>query len=185
MDDSHLYFIAFVPPQEIAANITGLKVNFSKQYHCIKALKLFPHITLQKPFKRSPVDEAELHLNIQPLVESFRSFEVSLNGFGCFDKKNNKVIYIRVEENNSLAQLHRELMLLLRSALHFSENETDLVYHPHITVAYRDLSAEDFHKAWAIYKGKPFSAKFNVNKILLLKHNFRNWEVLSEFTLRK
>ena len=126
-----------------------------------------------------------MHLNLQPIFESFKPFEISLNGFGSFDKKNNKVIYLHAEENNLLSEMHRKLMLLLRAEFNFSETETAFEFHPHITIASRDLSSENFHKAWLEYKDKPFRAKFYVNRAYLMKHNFKKWEVLSEFQFRR
>jgi 2'-5' RNA ligase len=40
-----------------------------------------------------------------------------------------------------------------------------------MTVGYRNLSYENFLKAWEIYKDKPYKTKFIVDKISLLRHD--------------
>ena len=81
-------------------------------------------------------------------------------------------------------ELRDKLMIKLREELRFPTSETPLSFHPHVTIAYRDLSSEDFRKAWAIYKDISFNVNFHVSRAYLLKHNFRQWEVLSEFNFR-
>lgn len=44
-------------------------------------------------------------------------------------------------------------------------------FHPHMTVGYRDLTFENFQKAWKVYKEKEFKTKFLVNEISLLRHD--------------
>jgi len=180
-----LYFIAVLPPKPLAERITAIKKDFAEHYGSHAALRLMPHITLQSPFKRSPDAEVEMHLRLQEFFESYPAFDISLNGFGCFDKPTpkSKVIYIDVLKNEQLFQLHKALMYFLQTELKFTPRETPYSFHPHITLGYRDLTPDNFNKAWAVYKDKPFSATFKIDAAYLLKHDYRQWQMLSRFSL--
>ncbi|MGZ5209988.1 MAG: RNA 2',3'-cyclic phosphodiesterase, partial [Kaistella sp.] len=52
-------------------------------------------------------------------------------------------------------------------------------FHPHLTVAYRDLTFENFKKAWEEYEKKTFEDSFLVDKICLFKHDSQKWNLLS------
>lgn len=179
-----LYFIALLPDRELAERITNIKNSFARNYNCVAALKTMPHITLKSPFKRGPEVEVEMHMRLQHFFEQHNGFTVQLSGFGCFDNPKNKVIYINVLKNEQLSQLHKNLMSYLQSELYFREPETPFAFHPHITLGYRDLSPENFSQAWKVYEHAEFTGKFKVSAAFLLKHNYRNWEVLSMFQLK-
>jgi 2'-5' RNA ligase len=177
-----LYFVALIPGEELSGRIITIKKDFAERYESMKALKIIPHITLQNPFKRNESAEVELHLRLQDFFSAFHSFSIDLSGFGCFEKRN-KVIFIDVVKNNSLFDLHKKLIHFLREEMHFSESESSFMYHPHVTVALKDLTNEQFVKAWMHYKNKTFEGSFVADAVYLLKHDYRKWNVLSKFIL--
>lgn len=180
-----LYFIALIPHSELSDKITAVKYDFSRNYQSSKALKVMPHITLQNPFSRMESFETEFHLRLQDFFSAFHSFNVQLSGYDCFNKNTNKVIFINVVKNDLLSELRKKLIYFLREEMNFSAKESAYSFHPHVTVAYRDLSTEQFNKAWLIYKNKTFEGTFVTNAVYLLKHDYRQWNVLSKFELRK
>ncbi|RZJ47805.1 MAG: RNA 2',3'-cyclic phosphodiesterase, partial [Chryseobacterium sp.] len=52
-------------------------------------------------------------------------------------------------------------------------------FHPHVTVGYRDLTWENYLKAWEVYCEKEFKTKFIVDKIMLLRHDGK-WIPIAE-----
>jgi 2'-5' RNA ligase len=185
MNVKHLYFIALLTPSTHSEKITSIKIDFADKYNCKHALKLPPHITIQPPFRRPASIETEIHSTLQNFFSSFQPFEIKLNGFGSFNKGHSKVIFIRVEENKGLEEMHSRLMSCLRTGLNFSEGETPEVFHPHITLAHRDLLPGNFKQAWLEYKDKPFTGSFQTGSACLLKHNSQKWEVQEEFIFGK
>ena len=179
-----LYFIALLPHKQLAERITGIKSDFARNYGAFKALKVLPHITLQNPVMRSPDAEVEIHLRLQEFFEKYPPFEVELNGFSCFDNAKSKVIFVDVVKNEPLNLMHKELVSFLQSELKFTPRESPYAFHPHITIAYRDLTSETFYKAWDYYKSQPFKGNFKVHTAYLLKHDYRQWQVLSMFPLK-
>lgn len=49
-----------------------------------------------------------------------------------------------------------------------------------MTIGYRDLTFENFENAWNKYQNLKYLRKFQVEKILLLRHDFGKWKVLDE-----
>lgn len=179
-----LYFIALLPHRQLAERITDLKNDFARNYASSAALKTIPHITLQSPFKRSPETEVEMHLRLQEFFENYSAFDIELNGYNFFDNSSNKVIFADVVKNDKLFHLHKALMYFLQTELKFSSRETPYSFHPHITIGYRDLTPENCSKAWAVYKDKPLKGTFKADAAYLLKHDYRQWQVLSRFQLK-
>jgi 2'-5' RNA ligase len=59
-----------------------------------------------------------------------------------------------------------------------------LPFHPHITIAFRDLKKSMFAKAWQEFSSKKFEAVWQVKVIVLLKNEDNQWRVLKEFALQ-
>lgn len=58
-------------------------------------------------------------------------------------------------------------------------------FNPHLTVAYRDLTHENFEKAWKEYENKIFEERFEVEKVGLYKHFDQKWNLISTKELKK
>lgn len=182
----NLYFIALIPPQTICKEVTAIKTDFANHYNSKKALKVMPHITLKAPFKLYEEDHTKLldwfrNLNLTP-----QNFTAHLNGFGCFDNSKVPVIFVKPQVSQALISLQKELIKSFTShfpeiSVHYHEND----FSPHMTVAYRDLSYEEFTKAWQVYQKKEYKASFEVNGLYLLKHDTKQWNIISEHLLQE
>jgi len=78
--------------------------------------------------------------------------------------------------NNSLQPLQKEIIQNFKTMFPFiplANNETR--FHPHITIAYRDLSYSNFIEAWREYEQGNFEARFEVNDFHLLQHDGKKW----------
>ena len=80
-----------------------------------------------------------------------------------------------------LKSLYPDLIRFLLDEMLFTPEELKSKFHPHMTIATRDLTGEAFHKAWPQYKKREFQAKFHVHSIFLLKHNGKTWDIFREF----
>jgi 2'-5' RNA ligase len=179
-DNLSLYFTALLPPDSLSNKIDEERNRFATKYQSYHALKTIPHITLLSPFKRPTIFEVEMHLQLEDFFKTISPFTIELSGYGNFQKQN-KVIFIKVEKSKEILGLHKNFVFTLRNQLQFSDRETSYMYQPHITIAQKDLTAENFHKAWIEYEAKPFKENFIVRKAVMFKHNFRRWELLSVF----
>lgn len=158
-----MYFIAVYPPQEIIDEVKVFKEDLALNYNNSKALKNDAHITLFPPFERELSLENDIRTAFNKINTDISPFEIILNGFGSFPNTKNPVIFAKPEENAELTKLY------VKVTKQFTFNKRS--FHPHVTVGYRNLSWENYLKAWEIYKDKEFKTKFIVDKITLLRHD--------------
>jgi 2'-5' RNA ligase len=51
-------------------------------------------------------------------------------------------------------------------------------FHPHITIATRDLHKKDFHEAWPFFETQKFKAEWEANGLSVLRHDSKCWEII-------
>jgi 2'-5' RNA ligase len=170
-----MYFIALVAPNEINEQVLKWKQLTKDRFGCIVALRSPAHITLVPPFWMDQPLETQLQTAISNFSLQQNSLDVTLKDFGAFKPR---VIYVDVLENNSLQMLHDRLLQLLISLDTFPIEKEDRTFHPHVTIATRDLHKKSFREAWEVFKEKKYDATWLVNSISLLRHNQKNWDVI-------
>ena len=177
-----LYFIAILPPKKISEKVIAIKQEFADRFESSRALRPPPHVTLQAPFKMDDKGQVTLEKMLDDFFKPFPVFKIEFNNFGSFANRRNPVIFIHPLPNEMLNNMHKQLMIFLRTQ-GFSEENTSLHFNPHMTVAYRDLTAANFKKAWAEFAERSFAANFMVEKIHLLRHDGKKWIPVVEFKL--
>ena len=174
-----IYFVAIIPPSPIYEEALKLKLYFKDQYQSKASLNSPPHITVHMPFQWKEEKESELIKTFEQFSIRLKPFNLKLSGFGSFPPR---VLFIDVEKNDSLTALHNDLHQHCKRELNvFNANYKDKAFHPHLTLAFRDLKKPMYTKAWEEFEHKKFSGEFGVNKFALLKHNGKVWEVYKEF----
>lgn len=180
-EGSALYFIAIIPPSPIFEQSSELKNHFKEHYLSKASLNSPPHITLHMPFEWKVKKEEELVSELRLFSKSKETFELELKNFGCFVPR---VIFINVIENEPLRDVQLELHRWCKRELNiFNAQYKDLPFHPHLTLAFRDLKKPMFEKAREEFKDKKFSGSFIADRFTLLKHNGKVWESFKEFVL--
>jgi 2'-5' RNA ligase len=170
-----MYFIALVAPKEINEEVLKWKLFMKERFECTVALRSPAHITLIPPFWMESTRENKLENAITDFSRQKTSFEIYLKNFAAFEPK---VIYIDVLVNEPLQKLHSQLQDFFIGSNLFPTVKEDRPYHPHITIATRDLHKKTFHEAWEIFKEKKYRVSWKANGISLLKHNQKNWDVI-------
>lgn len=168
-----LYFIAIAPDELLSEKIRVIQKDFSDRFNAHKSLNNFPHITLARPFECGEHEENQLMETFENIRLTAGKFILKLNGFGSFPNPKSPVIFIQPEPSPQLERLYSEI----NTGMHFTKTGK---FHPHLTVAYRDLSFEHYGKAWQEYRDRPFSAEFEVQSVGLYKHSGRKWNAISE-----
>ena len=178
-----LYFVAIVPPSPIYEEAFEQKVYFKTKYNSKASLNSPPHITLHMPFKWVEKNEDEIVSHLSTFVRENPPVTIQLNGFSSFPPR---VIFINVEITSELERLQRNLARFFKRQLNlFNANYKELPFHPHLTLAFRDLKKPNYQKAWEEFVGKNYEATFLADKIVLLKHSGSVWEVFQEFELQE
>ncbi len=176
---TQLYFIALMPPPPVLQEVQAFKEYFRDHHHSKAALKSPPHITLHMPFEWKETKEEKLIHALREFSTGRQAFSISLHNFSCFEPR---VIYLDVKPSESLTELQTELHRFCKIRLNlFNARYRDLPFHPHLTLAFRDLKKEEFAKAWIEFSEKKYSANFLADKITLLKHNGNHWMPFREF----
>nr|MBS0037819.1 2'-5' RNA ligase family protein [Saprospiraceae bacterium] len=173
----NLYLIALLPPQTIREEVKSLKMEMRDRFDASHALKSPAHLTLFMPIKRRGEEEGEINRCLNDIANNQSAFQVELNGFDCFPPR---VLFIKVVDHQPIIRLRNAMISHLIEKLNFSPREIGLRFHPHLTIATRDLTEEAFHRAWPEFKKRTYTSEFKVDKISLLKHNGKNWEVFTE-----
>lgn len=175
------YFIALIPPAPIYGESVQLKSYFKEKYNSKASLNSPPHITLHMPFRWKEKKEEELVHKLQRLTKHYDPIKVCLDNFGAFSPR---VIFINVVTDELLHQLQKGIQKFCKRELNlFNANYKEQPFHPHLTLAFRDLKKPNFKVAWEEFSQREYKAEFIADKIALLKHNGKIWEVFKEFTL--
>ena len=176
-----LYLIALVPDATLRARIRALKEEMKRRFGASHALKSPAHITLQMPFRRPDSFETDLEKALETLARKQTGFELPLTGFDCFAPR---VLFVKMENQEHVIDLYSQLQTVLKKQLGFSKKELGYRFHPHMTIATRDLTEEAFMEAWPEFSGRSFQARFPVQSLFLLKHNGKSWDLHREFPFR-
>jgi len=170
-----MYFIAIVLPPSLDQEIRKWKQYMKEHFNCEVALRSPAHITLVPPFWMNDELEDKLREAISLFAQRQTSFEISLKDFAAFKPR---VIYVNVLPNPSLQDLHFQLQEFLVAKISFPIKKEERPFHPHVTIATRDLHKSSFYEAWEIFKDKKYEVTSIISSISLLRHNQKNWDVV-------
>jgi 2'-5' RNA ligase len=176
-----LYLIALVPPEPLRTEVRRLKEEMHHRFHAAHALKSPAHITLQMPFTRPGAEEDAIVDLLAKLAGREEPFQIRLDGFGSFPPR---VLFIRIADHTPLISLQQRLQAGLKKA-GFTDRELTIQFHPHMTIATRDLDARSFEKAWDELRERSFTASFEAGSLFLLKHSGRQWDMYREFHFKR
>lgn len=174
----NLYFIALVPDDWLKTQVKALKEEMRDRFGAKHALKSPAHITLVPPFKRDEMHESFISDFLKRFARVGEPFSLIMNGFGSFPPR---VIYIDINNPEPLRELHTKISKGLKDEYLLAQEELGARFSPHMTIATRDLSEDQYNKAWPEYKNRTFHAKFDVKSVYLLKHNSKFWDIYREF----
>lgn len=175
------YFIAIVPPEPLLSEIRSIKQQIADSYGTKGALRSPAHITLHMPFSWEEAKENRL-------IETFSAcfsgtpFTLRLHDYDCFEPR---VVFIGIENSEPLVALQQAVVRRARQNLQlFNQSDDRRGFHPHVTVAFRDLKKAVFYRLWDYYQHQLFQAAFECQSFCLLKHNGNSWEVFQEFRFK-
>ena len=177
------YFLAIIPPEPLRGEIQQLKERIGATHHTRGALRSPPHITLHMPFLWTESKEDKLIDALGIFASEQQSITIGLNGYSCFRPR---VVFIAVHDNPRLADLQRQLFRYCKLQLNlFNANYKDRPFHPHITLAFRDLKKDQFEILWREMEQQTNQSSFEAMSITLLKHDGHQWQEHRNFQLGK
>lgn len=153
--------------------VRNLQLKIYNLYGAKEPLKLEPHFTIKYAFDTNNLTGVENYFD--DLVSKTKKFEVVLEGINSFESK---VIFLDVRKNDLLTDLHLNLLKDLSEKFSMKPSEfegKDL--HFHVTLAYKDINDETFHKIKKLLKDESPNFKFEVKRLglYLLPNPDQQW----------
>ncbi len=168
-----IYFLAILPPDDILEEVATFKYYARDHFDSARALRSPAHITLEPPFKWEDDRISELKEKIQAFDNSQTAFPVSLHNFSSFPPR---VIFVDVVLSAELEALQAALKLHMRNAVGIKSDRPERPYHPHMTVAFKDLRKSMYGRAWEYFKQVSYERSFEVSSFWILKHDGKIWQ---------
>ena len=170
-----LYFVAIHIPSPIDSEIREYQKEMDTKFGSSRQLRIPVHITLVPPF-RFNAEESVIDAFVKATSDLNCPSEIKLDGFNQFREK---VLFVAVKENSELSLLRSQVFKRISDELSIEWPEYTSNFHPHITIANRDLTRDAFKKAWPIFKDRPYKRTFDKIELVLYKHIDGLWQVRS------
>jgi 2'-5' RNA ligase len=177
------YFIAIVPPEPLQTQIMQMKHDLHERFNTKGALRSPAHITLHMPFDLEGSKEKRFLLESENKKLRIAPFSVVLNDFSGFEPK---VVFIDVLNTMELAQLGAEIVDWMKHEFNiFNQSDDRRGFHPHVTIAFRDLKKNFYFEVMEEFSKKQFRESFLCSAVSVLKHDGNAWQELLKIPLIK
>ncbi|MEO7311634.1 MAG: 2'-5' RNA ligase family protein [Chitinophagaceae bacterium] len=161
-----LYYIGTVCPVDVNEKVVGYKQYMQEKFGSRAAQKSPAHLTLVPPFRA----EEDMESRLLDFIEAFNigivPFDIELNGFDHFG---NKVLFVQVAGNESLKALEMEINHQFVTSFPAITFRSKPDFHPHVTIATRDIPEHRFEEAWNYIKQQEFNAIYACKELKVMK----------------
>ncbi len=175
MTGTALYFTALVLPPELNQKVLHWKQYLFEKYGCKVGLKSPAHITILPPFWMAATLENDLIMATDEIGSATLSFEITTNNYSAFKPR---TLFIDVAPDVVLSNLKTTSDDYFKQHKQFVAKIDARPFHPHITLATRDLHKKAFYEAWSFFEPKEFIETWKATGLSLLKHNTKTWHVI-------
>jgi 2'-5' RNA ligase len=117
---------------------------------------------------------------LQGFFEQEKSFSLSLGGIGSFGKR---VAFLKIKYPPELKESQQRLLAFTRVVLKKDIEISDRNYHPHMTMAYRDVKKDQFQQVMDYLEPRKIKGSFKISEVSLLKKNNGTWNIIERFQL--
>jgi len=179
--DAKMYFLAILTPSQVNSKVLEWKYYMREHFGCVVALRSPAHITMIPPFWMDQELENKLIEDVKSFSAEKDPLKIELQDFDAFRPK---VIFLHVKPNQLLAKLRDELESFLLSKETYPLKPETRPFHPHVTIANRDLMRKDFPEAFNYFKKIAYKQTYIANEIALLKHVAGEWKTAHQFQFR-
>jgi len=168
------YFVGYLIQGKTAKWHFNLVKNVSEKFNTFKLHeRVFPHITIFRPFETGDID------SIKGILRSWIKNKLIPGDFviSGFDHFGDKVVFAKVEINESVKETVKDLRRTIKRISGMPYEEFP-VWRPHVTLA-NHFSLEEFDKIWSYISNlkKPnFILPFDNVTIFRLENN-KKWVI--------
>jgi 2'-5' RNA ligase len=157
--------------------VLQFKLWMRDRFGCTVALKSPAHITLIAPFWLKEQGEIQLLEVLRTFSSDIDELKIEMEGFSHFGRR---VLYIHVKENPGIEELSSQVQDHFIRSFGNAIKKDDRPFHPHITIATRDIKPDAFAKAWEHFSKQEFVSMFTTRTVNLLKLSPGRWNVIAE-----
>ncbi|WPR75131.1 2'-5' RNA ligase family protein [Algoriphagus sp. NG3] len=168
------YFLAIVPEGGFQEQVTQLKLEIRDRFEAKYALKSPAHITLKMPFVYNEAKEIRLIEKLGDFLVNYVPFDLEVKGVSTFGER---VIYLGVEAGQGLYDFQEALKTYCKKELNLIDELSDRNFHPHMTVAFKDIKKSRFQNILQYARKYNLTCKLTVSHLALLKRIDGRWEV--------
>jgi 2'-5' RNA ligase len=167
------YFIALIPQESLNEKIMAIKREVAEKYGSRGALRSPAHITLHMPFDLVGTKEKKFLEAFSAYAPAIPAFKTQLENFDCFAPR---VIFISVKPCETLNELQKNVVEFMKRRFSiFNQSDSRRPFHPHVTVAFRDLKKNSFETAWQDFKNRSFNETLFCDAVSLLVLDEKGW----------
>lgn len=170
-----MYYMAIVLPEELNKEVLSYKQYMLDKYNCKVGLKSPAHITIIPPYWMHRDLEPQLLNSLDVLCQQESTFPIATKNFSAFKPR---TIFIDVQVDEKLQRFKKTVDRFFLEHKEYGAKVDTRPFHPHITIATRDLYKKSFAEAWAYFETKEFDTLFTAVGLSTLHHNGRNWDVI-------
>ena len=170
-----MYFIALVLPEELNKKVLHWKNFMRERYDCKVGLRSPAHITFVPPFWMEEERETFLLNYIDRIAIATAPFIIKTKNFSAFKPR---TIFIDVEKTKELDNLKKATDIFFRKNSAYEMKIEGSSFHPHITIATRDLFKKNFYECWSVFAREEFLEQWEARSLAVLRHNKKNWDVI-------
>lgn len=154
-----LFFI-IAPPPHIMSDVSVLKDDV--HYLTGKTLKDRYSKAYISLFKYADEHIDDMLRHVESKAAAFKPFNVFIKNFSVFYQASGRTVYMDIINKYPIREIFEKLI------------REDAEFTPHITIA-RNLSVEDFMKAWPYLDNLPYSQHFTCDRITVLARGEKHW----------
>ena len=177
-----LKLIALIIPEPLKSLVIEEQESIRDRWGPKHALRTPPHITIIPPIEVNN-DEIKLLWSLAEEIAKRRSpFEIEFDGYGAFKPR---VVFIHPLLTDALEKLYTDWRQMLEKNLaHVLEKYPDRPYHPHLTLAHRNVDKDTFSEMWCYFKERELKANIPFDRFSILKHQPDGWKIEEEFKFK-
>lgn len=181
VSDTQLKLIAIVVPEPVYSYARAEQEYIAQTWGPRQSLRNPPHITLIPPLQLLPDEVSKLQDIAHEMASTNFSFELKVNGFESFPPR---VIFIKPNFPKELNLLYLRMRNAIRASIPNALNRfPDESFHPHITIAYKDVKPEQFKSMWKYYRNKKVRFTVSIDRFCMLDNRDGQWVIEAQYPL--
>ncbi|MDB5197764.1 MAG: hypothetical protein JWP88_2135 [Flaviaesturariibacter sp.] len=145
-----------------------------ENFNCRVALRSPAHITLIPPFRMYADKQQDFYKALDLLANSIEPFTIETGHFDSFGKR---TLFLESVLSPPLKQLHSSINNWVKGHPVFGTSIDNRPFHPHITIANRDLTPDAFKAGKAYFAEQQAGLAWLAEGLGVLRLK-KNWEVI-------